>query len=190
MRVASCGRLIRTALCALMALFLAFGSSPIGLFAPGSAFAQAEDSGDSGMPCSDEQEQTVRVGFLNTAGYEEGAEGECKSGWGYEYLQALSNHTGWRYEYVYGSFSELMEQLRSGQIDLMGNISYTPERAEDLLFSARPQGQGRGGRVRRQTHRRDRWAGANQQRQALPPGARRATAIRFLFHQPRAFRCA
>lgn len=87
--------------------------------------------------------QVVRVGYLNSAGYEEGGEGQYKSGWGYEYLQTLSYHTGWTYEYVYGNFSELMEKLQAGDIDLMCNISYTDERAQTLLFSQSPQGEER-----------------------------------------------
>ena len=30
---------------------------------------------------------------------------------------------------------ELMEMLQNGEIDLMGDVSYTPERAEGMLFS-------------------------------------------------------
>ena len=29
---------------------------------------------------------------------------------------------------------ELMEMLQNGEIDLMGDVSYTPERAEGMLF--------------------------------------------------------
>lgn len=63
---------------------------------------------------------------------------------GYEYLQDLSYHAkGWKYEYVTGTFSELMAMHEAGQIDLMTNISYTPERAEKLLYSTNPSGKER-----------------------------------------------
>ncbi|MCI5902874.1 MAG: transporter substrate-binding domain-containing protein [Blautia sp.] len=87
------------------------------------------------------EQKTVRVGYVNAATYEEGGEGEYKRGSGYEYLQKISYYTGWKYEYVYGSFKECYEKLVSGEIDLFGNVSYTPERAELFDFSSYPQGK-------------------------------------------------
>ena len=111
----------------LLCLIIAFALFPI---APAQAHAD------------EQQVKTVRVGWLvNNEGFQEGLPGERMSGWGYEYLQTLSYYTpGWRYEYVAGSFSELMEKLEAGEIDLMPNISYTKERAKTLLFSTNPQG--------------------------------------------------
>ena len=80
----------------------------------------------------------VRVGYVNSPSYEEGGEGEYKTGSGYEFLQKISYQTGWKYEYVYGSFSELYNKLVKGEIDLMGDISYTPERARLMNFSSYP----------------------------------------------------
>lgn len=90
---------------------------------------------------ADSGEKTVRVGYVNALNYEEGGEGEYKSGAGYEYLQKISYLTGWNYEYVYGSFSECSAMLADGEIDLFGNVSYTPERAELFDFSSYPQGK-------------------------------------------------
>lgn len=91
---------------------------------------------------SDQQVKTVRVGWLvNNEGFQEGMPGERLSGWGYEYLQALSYYTkGWQYEYVSGTFNELMDMLEAGEIDLMPNISYSAEREQKLLFSSNPEG--------------------------------------------------
>ena len=91
---------------------------------------------------SDQQVKTVRVGWLvNNAGFQEGTPGERLSGWGYEYLQTLSYYTkGWQYEYVSGTFTELMNMLEAGEIDLMPNISYSAEREQKLLFSSNPEG--------------------------------------------------
>ena len=85
--------------------------------------------------------KVVRVGYVNALNYEEGGEGEYKRGAGYEYLQKLSYITGWKYEYVYGSFTECYNMLAEGKIDLFGNVSYKPERAEQVDFSAYPQGK-------------------------------------------------
>lgn len=91
---------------------------------------------------SNQQVKTVRVGWLvNNEGFQEGTPGERLSGWGYEYLQTLSYYTkGWRYEYVSGTFTELMDMLEAGEIDLMPNISYSAEREQKLLFSSNPEG--------------------------------------------------
>lgn len=87
------------------------------------------------------EQKIVRVGYVNSLNYEEGKEGEYKRGSGYEYLQQISYLTGWKYEYVYGSFKDCYEMLANGEIDLFGNVSYTPERAEQINFSSYPQGK-------------------------------------------------
>lgn len=91
---------------------------------------------------SDQQIKTVRVGWLiNNEGFQDGTPGERLSGWGYDYLQTLSYYTpGWRYEYVSGTFTELMDMLEKGEIDLLPNISYSAERAQKLLYSSNPEG--------------------------------------------------
>ena len=91
---------------------------------------------------TDQQVKTVRVGWLvNNEGFQDGTPGERLSGWGYEYLQTLSYYTpGWQYEYVSGTFTELMDMLEAGEIDLMPNISYSEERAQKLLYSSNPEG--------------------------------------------------
>lgn len=91
---------------------------------------------------SEQQVKTVRVGWLvSSEGFQEGTPGERLSGWGYEYLQTLSYYTpGWKYEYVSGTFTELMDMLEAGKIDLMPNISYSAEREQKLLFSSNPEG--------------------------------------------------
>lgn len=63
-----------------------------------------------------------------------------RSGYSYDYQQKIAAYTGWEYEYVEGSWSELMQMLMDGEIDLMGDISYTPERAEKMLFPSMAMG--------------------------------------------------
>lgn len=90
---------------------------------------------------NDEEQKIVRVGYVNVPTYEEGGEGEYKRGSGYEYLQKISYVTGWKYEYVYATFKECYDMLVSGEIDLFGNVSYKPERAEQIDYSTYPQGR-------------------------------------------------
>ena len=83
----------------------------------------------------------IRVGYLTYQGYQEGEGNQPKSGYGYEYLQQIAYYAGWEYEYVNGSFNELLEKLKSGDIDIMGNISYTDERAQDISYAKEEQGR-------------------------------------------------
>ena len=83
----------------------------------------------------EEENKTVRVGYFSYANFQEGGYGERKQGAGYEYLQKISYITGWKYEYVYGSFKECLDMLEDGEIDILGSVSYTPERAKSIDFS-------------------------------------------------------
>ena len=83
--------------------------------------------------------KVVRVGsFEDTFNYvnEKGA----RKGYGYELLQTLSGYTGWQFEYVTCDWSNCFEKLKNGEIDIMGGISYTEDRAEEMLFSDEPMG--------------------------------------------------
>ena len=83
--------------------------------------------------------KVVRVGsFEDTFNYvnEKGA----RKGYGYELLQTLSGYTGGQFEYVTCDWSNCFEKLKNGEIDIMGAISYTEDRAEEMLFSDEPMG--------------------------------------------------
>ena len=84
--------------------------------------------------------QTVRVGWYEGTYNTTGPDGK-KRGYSYEYQQAVAAHTGWKYEYVEGNWAELMNMLKSGEIDLMGGISYAEERSTSMLFSELPMGE-------------------------------------------------
>ena len=84
--------------------------------------------------------KVVRVGWYDGGYNITGPNGE-RSGYGYEYQQTVAAYTGWRYEYVKGTSIELLEKLKRGEIDMLNCISYTPERAQQVLFSARPMGR-------------------------------------------------
>ena len=88
---------------------------------------------------ADSSGKTVRVGWYESAFHRTDSFGR-KSGYGYEYQQRVSIYTGWTYEYVEGSWSELLEKLIAGEIDLLSDVSHTPERAEKILFSSEPMG--------------------------------------------------
>ena len=83
--------------------------------------------------------KVVRVGsFEDTFNYvnEKGA----RKGYGYELLETLSGYTGWQFEYVTCDWSDCFEKLKNGEIDIIGGISYTEDRTQEMLFSAEPMG--------------------------------------------------
>ena len=84
--------------------------------------------------------KVVRVGsFEDTFNYVN--ERGVRKGYGYELLQTLSGYTGWQFEYVTCDWSDCFEKLKNGEIDIMGDISYTEDRAEEMLFSDEPMGE-------------------------------------------------
>ena len=110
------------------------------LFVPVSAYASEIKSDGKTTQAMEEENKTVRVGYFPYANFQEGGYGEHKQGAGYEYLQKISYITGWKYEYVYGSFKECLDMLADGEIDLLGSVSYTPERAESIDYSTYAEG--------------------------------------------------
>lgn len=85
-------------------------------------------------------DQTVRVGSFEENYNTVNEKGE-RSGYGYEYLQNIAGYAGWSYEYVPGTWKDCFKQLENDEVDLLGGISYTEERAEKMLFSDMPMGE-------------------------------------------------
>ena len=87
-----------------------------------------------------QQPQIIRVGsFEDTFNYV-GKNG-VRQGYGYELMQALAGYTGWKFEYVKCDWSNCFDKLENGEIDIMGDISYTDERAQKMLFPEEPMGE-------------------------------------------------
>ena len=88
----------------------------------------------------EKQPQTIRVGsFEDTFNYVD--KNGVRRGYGYELMQALSGYTGWKFEYVKCDWSNCFDKLENGEIDIMGDISYTDERAQKMLFSDEPMSE-------------------------------------------------
>ena len=86
--------------------------------------------------------KTVQVGWFEDSYNITGENGE-RSGYGYEYQQAVAAYTGWNYDYVKAGWSDLLKQMEKGKLDLMSGVSYTKERAKKMLFSELPMGEER-----------------------------------------------
>ena len=93
------------------------------------------------MPClADETQKTIRVGsFEDTFNYVD--EHGARRGYGYELMQALAGYTGWKFEYVKCDWSNCFEKLENGEIDIMGDIAYTDDRAKEMLYSEETMGE-------------------------------------------------
>lgn len=63
-----------------------------------------------------------------------------RSGIDYEYQHKISAYTGWTYEYVEDSWSNLLQMLINGEIDLLSDVSYTEERTAFMSFPDLPMG--------------------------------------------------
>ena len=103
-------------ICFLLCFFLLFTLLPVSV--------KAEESA----------KKVVRIGVMED-NYTKVADDGKISGYEYEYLQKIADYTGWTYEYVNVDWEEGFAKLQNGEIDLLGGISYTPERAENMLFS-------------------------------------------------------
>ncbi|MBR1709862.1 MAG: EAL domain-containing protein [Clostridia bacterium] len=76
----------------------------------------------------------VRVGWFESPFNSTDSNGR-RSGYAYEYQRKVAAYTGWDYTYVNGSWSDLLQMLENGKIDLLSDVSYTDERAQRMLFS-------------------------------------------------------
>ncbi len=86
------------------------------------------------------EKKIIRVGsFEDTFDYVD-ANG-VRRGYGYELMQALAGYTGWKIEHVQCDWSNCFDKLENGEIDVIGDISYTDERAQKMLFSDEPMGE-------------------------------------------------
>ena len=84
-------------------------------------------------------DKIVRVGWYDSPfNYKDNF--NRRSGYAYEFQQKISAYTGWTYEYINGSWPDLYNMLVNGQIDILSDVSYTPERANLILFPTLPMG--------------------------------------------------
>ena len=115
------GSLIKAAVVSLLVALVAGISFPLAV--------SAEES----------SRKTVRVGCHEAPYFIKDKNGRL-SGYSYEYQRKIAAYTGWKYEYVEGTFSELLDKLKKGEIDMMSDVSYSEERAKDYLYASLPMG--------------------------------------------------
>lgn len=75
------------------------------------------------------QAKVVTVGYYASHNFQEGAsDSSVKSGYGYEYLQQISDYTGWQYKYIYGDWEAVFGMFLKGEIDIIAGLAYREER--------------------------------------------------------------
>ena len=85
------------------------------------------------------EQKVVRVGWYDTTFcYRDQFGRRC--GIDYEYQHRISAYTGWVYEYVEDSWPVLFQMLKDGEIDLLSDVSYKPERTEYISYPDLPMG--------------------------------------------------
>ena len=112
--------------------FLILASVITGLMFPSAALADGNDE-------NEDEDNVVRIGWFDSSFcYYDSLGRRC--GIDYEYHQKISAYTGWTYEYVEDTWPNLLEMLKNGEIDILSDVSYVPEREEYMYFSSIPMG--------------------------------------------------
>ena len=95
------------------------------------------------MPCAawaqEAERKVVRVGWYDSS-FCYWDEFGRRCGIDVEYQEKISAYTGWTFEYVEDSWSNLFQMLKNGEIDLLSDVSYKPERTEFMSFPDLPMG--------------------------------------------------
>ncbi len=94
------------------------------------------------MPAAQAQEtgnKVVRVGWYESTFCYRDKFGR-RRGLDYEYQHKIAAYTGWTYEYVEDSWSNLLQKLKVGEIDLLSDVSFTAERANSMFYPDLPMG--------------------------------------------------
>ncbi|HDQ14964.1 MAG TPA: transporter substrate-binding domain-containing protein [Sediminispirochaeta sp.] len=81
------------------------------------------------------QEEVIRVGvYQNPPKIYTDRRGEAR-GFHAELIQAIARENNWRIEFVQGRWSELLEMTEAGEIDLMPDVAFSPERQRRFAFN-------------------------------------------------------
>lgn len=83
-------------------------------------------------------ERVVRVGaFTYYPAIFKDSDGSIR-GFYVDALSLIASNEKWRIEYVFGTWAEGLARVRSGDVDILTSVAYSPERAEYLLYGKEP----------------------------------------------------
>lgn len=99
------------------------------------------------LHASGEQVKSIRVAYIQDHGYYTTEENGGLTGYNYDYLMMVSQHTGWNYEFVEiigdtyeDAWEKAVSMLQNGDIDLLGNVFLTEETEGLFQFPAHNTG--------------------------------------------------
>lgn len=81
------------------------------------------------------QKQTLTVGFYQIDFYQELNDSGDPSGYVYDYLSKIGQYAGWDFEYIKSPFTDCLNMLENGQVDIVCGISKNREDAYKYDFS-------------------------------------------------------
>jgi len=87
--------------------------------------------------------KTVRVGWYEAEGLQDGQCDDDLGGYNYEYLCRIAQYTGWELEFVYRPWKECEKLLIAGEIDIIGDVAITEERKALYNYCKIPNGESR-----------------------------------------------
>lgn len=106
---------------------------------PASAFGNTSNASDISHTSERRtQTQVIRVGYFPIKGFQEyDEETGVYSGYSYEFLMAIAAYTDWQYEFVpCDTFTEALDRLEKGEIDLLNDVTKTDEREGKIEYSS------------------------------------------------------
>ncbi|QIB68911.1 transporter substrate-binding domain-containing protein [Aminipila butyrica] len=96
----------------------------------------------------EDSKQVIRVGFFEMSGFNDINEDGSLGGFGYEYLMEIAKYTGWQYDFISYTgegtkqhrltYSEALDMLSQGKIDILGSMCKTSQRSQIYLYPTFP----------------------------------------------------
>ncbi|MFZ2755896.1 MAG: transporter substrate-binding domain-containing protein [Atopobiaceae bacterium] len=84
--------------------------------------------------------RTVRVGITESEDVASGTSENALASFERDYLQAVAEYANWDLVYVNDTWADSLQKLRTGEIDVLADVSKTDERLTYYNFSSEPMG--------------------------------------------------
>ncbi len=84
---------------------------------------------------SNPERKIVRVGYYLYDGYQEADKNGTYSGYGYDYLQEISQFAGWDYTFIIATFQECVQMLERGDVDIVGGLDKNALKSDKIIYS-------------------------------------------------------
>lgn len=136
-RICGFGQALLQAFKVVVAIVVAWCSLTIA----GQAEENSEGSGTNLLLTAEERSFLNKLGTIKIQNESDGApynfqQGGIAQGYSVEYFELIAEQLGIKVEYVNGpTWSEFLQQMQSGDIDVMLNVGRTPEREEYIQFT-------------------------------------------------------